>query len=138
MTPFMLRIKSLITGDHDGWGQPELRCSVARTVGDGTHGQVELRSLAEQLVCEANAVLAEFTGSRITLEDHGGIRDLAFSLRYGDSWARVVTSFDDHVAFSQLLAPGESDTMRELAGPEALEDLIGALVATRQVESVRA
>lgn len=132
MTPFMLRIQSLVDEGPDTQCEPELRVSVPRTIGHGAHEQVELRSLAEQLVCEANTVLTDTTGSTILLEDHGGTGQLAFSVYYDERWARVVTRFDGHDAVSQLLGPDIVEPTRELTGAAALEDLIYTLVATQQ------
>lgn len=131
MTEFMVRVADALEDPSTGRPAPELRASVPRTVGHGAHEMVELRSLAEQLVCEANAVLAS-VGREIRLEDETGSEHLAFVLRIGQSWARVVTSFEDRQSFGQLVTSRYVGSRYELAGPEALPDLIVALVTASE------
>jgi hypothetical protein len=128
VTPFMLRIEELLESGGEVT-EPELRESRPRTIGEGAHEQVELRSLAEQLVSEANAVLAAADRS-VELVDEPGADALAFSLRHGESWAQVVTSFADHQSWGRLVTRESTGERQELTGPDALPDLVIALIAT--------
>ncbi|WP_432842199.1 hypothetical protein [Dactylosporangium sp. CA-092794] len=127
MTPFMQRVAQVVHADG-GPVAPQLRDSRPRPVGAGVHEQVELRSVAEQLVSEANTVLAE-AGRAVELVDEPGPEALAFTLRAGRSWARVATRFADGRSWGRLVTPGAGPVERELTGPEALPDLVVALIA---------
>lgn len=126
MTPFMLKVSEVLAG---GEGEPlALRESVPRTVGEGAHEHVELRALAEQLVAEANAVLAAETGETIRLEDSAGALDQGFLLAYRENWARVGTSFDRGTALAVLAGAGLGERAGELDGEDALAALITTLI----------
>ncbi|MES4889579.1 hypothetical protein [Streptomyces sp. NPDC096012] len=129
MTPFMVRVHQVVTGSPHTDHTPELMESVPRTIGQGTHEHVELRALAEQLVAEANAVLSGLTGEPIRLQDGSGTRDQTFSLSRAGNWATVTTSYDGGVALAGLSGPAFPAPRRELAGEDALADLILTLVA---------
>ncbi|TVT21704.1 hypothetical protein LWP59_38120 [Amycolatopsis acidiphila] len=110
-----------------------------RPVGEGADKQVMVRSLAEQMVCEANAVLAA-RGERIELVDQAGGDRLCFILRYGDRRAELSTTFTGRQAEARLVCaggvvpalPGEcTDARRELACPDTVADLILALLSGR-------
>lgn len=131
MTEFMIRVADALEDPSTAQPAPEVRTSVPRTVGHGAHEMVELRSLAEQLVCEANAVLAP-VGREILLEDETGSEHLAFVLRTGKTWARIVTCFEDRQSFGQLVTSRYVGPRYELVGPEALPDLIVALVTASE------
>jgi hypothetical protein len=128
MTPFMLRVRDAVADGPRGPNAPALADSIPRTIGQGVHEQVELRSLAEQLVAEANAVLGSLTGEPILLQDHSGTRDQAFTLSYGRGWATIMTSFQDQVALARLAGPAFAAPNKELPDGEALADLLLALV----------
>jgi hypothetical protein len=129
MTEFMVRMAAALAEPTPVPPAPQVKAAGARSVGHGAHEMVELRSLAEQLVCEANAVLAG-TGREVMLVDEAGSTQLAFTLRSGTSWARVVTAFEDRQSFGQLVTPDRVGPRYELAGPEALPDLVVALVTS--------
>jgi hypothetical protein len=133
VTPFMIRIAELIGAETDSVDEPlqyRTRSSSPVLASVGADKHVAIRALAEQLVCEANAVLAE-------AEDHLGLFDeatdaeLAFSVTYRQRAVRFSTRFTDGRAFARLvgdgIGPGEA---RELDGPEAVADLLVLLLVT--------
>lgn len=127
MTEFMVRVEESLGTGAPGAPRPEVVASARRSVGHGAHEIVELRSLAEQLICEANAVLTPL-GRSIELDDEVGQERLAFSLRSGAAWAEIVTSFADRESWGQLVTPDSADERYELTGTDALADLIIALI----------
>ncbi len=130
MTPFMSAVAEVVGGTGHA-GLPATVPSEPRPMGVGAERQVAIRSLAEQLASEANAVLAA-RGERVELEDRPGDGVLVFTLRYRSRQAEVSTRFADGIAYGRLrgVAVGAQDEpARELAGPEALEDLILRLLA---------
>ena len=127
MTYFMQQVAEAVSGRAAATEPPAVQPSRSRSVGHGAHEMVELRSLAEQLICEANAVLSG-TGRELTLEDEAGQEQLAFTLRSGPTWARVVTSFAQRRSWGRLVTPDAVGQAYELTGVDALPDLILALV----------
>ncbi|MCW2500567.1 MAG: hypothetical protein JWN87_2243 [Frankiales bacterium] len=126
MTPFMVRIAELV-GSPEAGAVPSTRPSAPQPVGVGADRHVAVRSLAEQLVCEANAVLPP--GPRLTLADEVVDGRLDFTLAYGSSRARVSTAFSGGRSYAQLLredASGEDPV--ELEDADALPDLIVRLL----------
>lgn len=132
MTPFMLRVAELIESDADVDAPLPVPATVpsrVRNLSGGADYQVGIRSLAEQLVCEANAVLGE-ADDHLTLTDELSDEQLAFSVQYRGRQARISTRFGGGVAVGRLVGDGvESDEPRELAGTEALPDLLLLLIA---------
>lgn len=123
MTPFMVRVSELL-GPGDEVDRPEVRRSERRPIPLGADHHVEYRSLAEQLVCEANAVLAA-TGERIWLADDLKEGELSFCISYRDRLARVSTSIAGSAATCHLSGVGAgSRTDVELTGPDQVEQLI--------------
>ncbi|MCQ4079132.1 hypothetical protein NGB36_00495 [Streptomyces sp. RB6PN25] len=95
-----------------------------KPVGVGADDHVLMRSLAEQLVSEANAVLANH-GEVITLEDELADGRLGFRLAYRDRCARVVTRFTRGRALGRLLGDGVGTSQPcELTSPEEVETLL--------------
>lgn len=130
MTPFMHRVADLIGSDvdPDELPEPATRPSVAYAVNEGTDRQVAIRSLAEQLVCEANAVVGA-ADDHLFLEDEVGGGELAFTIHYRGRGARVSTRYLDGAAYGQIVGEGGPTVEpRELVGPEALPDLIMRLL----------
>lgn len=126
MTPFMTRIAELSDVPLTA---PAVSASTPKPWGVGVDAQVGMRSQAEQLVCEANAVLAE-TGQRVTLDDEVGTEALAFTLRFDDRVARIATRRVGEAAQARFDGWGSrcSEPV-ELADTDALEDVIALLVA---------
>ncbi len=127
MTPFMLAVQGLLDGEDVQ--QPETEASQTRSVAVATDTQFVARSLAEQLVSEANAILAEH-GDRITLIDDSGSGELGFTLGYRDRRARVQTVLSGHTAFGRLVVPGlPEDQPRQLTTGDELQALVLSLLA---------
>jgi hypothetical protein len=129
MTPFMARVADLIEGSATG-DRPQLRDSGPRPVVDGADEQVMTRSLAEQLVSEANAVLLA-SGNQIDLADEIVEGQLGFVMRYSSRAARVSTSFTSRCSIGKLQGVGarcHGDVA--LDGPEQVENLILLLIGT--------
>ncbi len=130
MTPFMVRVAEVVEAevDPDELPMPTLQATRPWGIGEGTERQIAIRAQAEQLVCEANAVLVG-AGDHLSLDDEVGGEELAFSIRYRGRAARVSTSYFGHQAYGQIIADGiEAGEPRELVGPEALPDLIMLLI----------
>jgi hypothetical protein len=130
MTPFMLRVAELLESDPDvPVPAPSTVPSRITRVNAGTDRQVALRALAEQLMCEANAVLGA-DGDQMSLRDELFDGRLGFAVAYRGRTARVVTRIQDHTAYACLTGDGiADDAQRELAGPDALPDLLLRLLA---------
>ena len=145
MTPFMLRVAEIVGTPQDQLPEldelapmPEPRISRRIATGTGADRQVAIRSLAEQLVSEANAILGQ-ADDRLQLVDETLPHELAFSVTHAGRAARVSTTFEDGVAYGRLVGDGtaygrlvgdgfESELPHELDGPDALPDLIVRLL----------
>ncbi len=126
MTPFMMRVADLIgaEGDPDVVPLPTTRISQRIATSTGADRQVAIRSLAEQLLCEANAVMSA-ADEHLTLVDETLPNELAFSIGYRGRAARVSMTFEDGTAYGRLVGDGfESELPVELDGPDALPDLL--------------
>jgi hypothetical protein len=97
--------------------------------------QVMIRSLAEQLVCEANAVLRE-SGDVISLDDERGPGVLGFTLGYRGRLARVRTAVSGRFAEARLFVLGEPDhDPRRVADEGELRALLLTLIHPGKVRS---
>ena len=135
MTPFMQRVAELVgaipteEGAADLAPMPATRLSQRIATSTGADRHVAIRSLAEQLVCEANAVLPP--GDDLTISDETPPSELAFTIGYRGRGARVSTTFADGTAYGRLVGYGfETDAPRELADADAVPDLIVRLLDT--------
>ncbi|MDC5699025.1 hypothetical protein OO014_17375 [Intrasporangium calvum] len=140
MTPFMLQVAELV-GARDADVEPVAPMPLTRisqriATGTGADRHVAIRSLAEQLLCEANAVLSS-AGTIIggAGDDHLALYDetlpseLAFNVTYRGRAVRVSTTFVDGTAYARLVGDGfESEVPQELDGPDALPDLLVRLL----------
>lgn len=130
MTAFMQRIATLVGSDADPERipMPTTRISERIATGTGADRQVAIRSLAEQLVSEANAVLDQ-SDDRLALIDETLPHELAFEVVYRGRAARVSTTFVNGTAYGLLVGDGfEHELPEELDGPQALPDLIVRLL----------
>lgn len=125
MTPFMWRVADVVGLDEPAV-EPGTVPSRPRAVGNGADRYVAVRSLAEQLVCEANAVLAP--GPGMTLVDDLSDGRLDFTIAYGTSRARVSTAFAGGHSLGTLERPGHDSGSVELRDADALPDLIVSLL----------
>ena len=108
---------------------PHTQPSRRRPVPEATDTQVVIRSLAEQLVCEANAVLVDH-GDTISLIDDSGPDEFAFTLGYRDRSARIKTTLSGRTGIAQLAFAGTpAAENRELGGEEQLRALVLTLLA---------
>lgn len=127
MTPFMLSVQTLL----DGAPAPAavVESSVPMPIPVATDVQVIVRSLAEQLVSEANAILRPY-GDVIELEDQVGPGELAFTMTFRDRTARVQTVMSGHSALASLIVAGEpaDEPPHRLAGDDELQGLVLHLI----------
>lgn len=139
MTPFMLRVAELAEIDLDDPDaldnlealapMPNTRISQRIDTSHGADRHVAIRALAEQLVCEANAVLPNPT-DHLTLADEVLAQELAFVVGFHGRGARVSMTFVDDQAFGRLVGDGfESDLPRELQSADDVPDLLIRLLA---------
>ncbi|WEV77415.1 hypothetical protein O9K63_12540 [Janibacter cremeus] len=136
MTPFMTRVAEFVGTPADEVPQlaerrstlPETRISRRVATGTGADRHVALRSLAEQYVCEANAVLGA-DHDHLDLVDEPLPNELAFTVTFRDHGARCSTTFADGRAFGRLVGDlFDEEEARELEGPDALPDLLVQLM----------
>jgi hypothetical protein len=127
MTPFMLSVQCLLDGDP----APQV-ATVPSTPGPvpaATDIQAIVRSLAEQLVSEANAVLRP-RGDVVSLDDEVGPGGLTFTLGYRERSARVETAISGRTATARLLVDGSAaDQPRQLSSEDELQALLLSLIA---------
>ncbi|WP_037357351.1 hypothetical protein [Amycolatopsis orientalis] len=127
MTPFMLSVQGLL----DGEATPEPATEPARPekVAAAADTQVLVRSLAEQLVSEANAVLGP-SREPLTLVDETGPGALAFTVGRADRTARVQTVVSGRTATAELIIGGRpTGASRRLAGEDEVQALLLSLIA---------
>jgi len=138
MTPFMTRVAELVGVHPDGVDEPmtyRTRPSAATAVNVGADRHVAVRSLTEQLVCEANAVLGA-AADHLDLVDEAGPGALTYTVGYRGRAVRVTTRFEDGVARGRLTGDGvPSGPETELADADAVADLLISLVALGGVPS---
>jgi hypothetical protein len=127
VTPFMIAVRELLDGAAAP--APHTQPSRRRPVPEATDTQVVIRSLAEQLVCEANAVLVDY-GDTISLVDDSGPTEFAFSLGYRDRSARIRTALSGRTGIAELAIAGTpAAETRELGGEDELRALVLTLLA---------
>jgi hypothetical protein len=128
MTPFMISVRAVL----DGEPAPDAAMTESRPVAVpiATDTQVIIRSLAEQLVSEANAILREH-GEVVTLDDEVGPSGLTFTLGYRDRAARVQTVMAGRFAIARLIVDGRTDdTPRQLTSEDELASFLLSLIDT--------
>ena len=126
MTPFMVRVAEMLGADVDDVDLPvpALRPAQYRPVNKGNDIHHAYRGLTEQLVCEANALLAEEDDHLSLVDDVVG-NELMYSVYYRGRAAVISTVFGDGKAYGRVVADGLDNTEpHELAGPESVEDLL--------------
>ncbi|MEU8632595.1 hypothetical protein AB0C38_10530 [Amycolatopsis sp. NPDC048633] len=126
MTPFMLEVQSLLDGEESP--EPATEPATARSVAEATDEQVIIRSLAEQMVSEANAILRE-RGEVFSLVDDSGDGELAFTVGFADRRARIRTAIAGREGVAQLMIGDQLDPEpKRLAGGEELRALLLSLL----------
>ena len=129
MTPFMIAVREVLDGGAATPG-PAVSPSVTAPVPAAADAQVAIRSLAEQLTCEANAVLREAGQEVISLADECGPGTLAFTLGFGGRRARLRTDIAGREALASLDFPGHGASgSRQLASEQEMRELILSLIA---------
>ncbi|MFE9322491.1 hypothetical protein ACIHDR_24475 [Nocardia sp. NPDC052278] len=129
MTPFMIAVRELLAGAEIP--VPETQPSRPRPIPEATDNQVVIRSLAEQLICEANAVLSD-RGDTMSLVDDSGPHEFAFTLGYRHRSARIRTELSGRAGTAELSLSGKPvHETRELGGEAALQALVLSLLADR-------
>ncbi|PJE13732.1 MAG: hypothetical protein CK429_13435 [Mycobacterium sp.] len=130
----MLRVSELLDLPAD-IDQPEIRSSRHRPAAIGTDDFVECRSLAEQLVCEANVVLASTGRERLALSDDMQPGALSFHISFEGRQARIVTTFGHATATGHLYGVGARHLGNvELTGADQVEQLILLLIGGERPE----
>jgi hypothetical protein len=126
MTPFMVRVAEAFGEDFDpeDLPTPALRPSQYRTTGKGNDIHVAYRGLTEQLVCEANAVLANEDDHMSLVDDIIG-NEMLYSVYYRGRAAVISTVFGEGTAYGRVVADGlDNSEPHELASRESVEDLL--------------
>lgn len=130
MTPFMLRVSDVLDVATDV-DLPDIQASRRLAAAIGADEHVECRSLAEQLVCEANVVLAANDRERIELTDEVRAGQLSFAMSCGQRQARIVTNIGHDVAIGHLYGVGSRHLGNvELTGADQVEKLILLLIGS--------
>lgn len=133
MTPFMHSVQALLDGEPATAPATTASEPIPRPV--ATDAQMMVRSLAEQLVSEANAILREH-GEVIRLDDEVGPGELTFTLGYRNRAARVQTVLSGRYAVANLVIDGQdSAPSRQLSGEEELQALVLSLIDTATTHS---
>ena len=127
MTPFMIRVAEVIGAEYtDDFELPQVavRPSLVRPVNKGNDIHHAYRGLTEQLVCEANALLAD-EDDHMSLVDEVVGNELMYSVYYRGRAAVISTVFGEGKAYGRVVADGlDNSEPVELAGPEAVQDLL--------------
>ena len=132
-TPFMLRVRDAVSGPPAHAGAARIEPSPVQTIAVAVDEWFGLRARAEHQIAEANAML-DPAAPRIELEDEHGTGQLAFVLRWGDRWARVLVAAEpspEHAARVELQQPGGAAGVKP-ADLSVLEDLIIDLLANKR------
>lgn len=130
MTPFMITVREVLDGQAATPG-PALTDSAPVSAPAGANSQVAFRALAEQLVCEANAVLRDAGNGTavISLIDECGPGALVFTLGYRNRRAQIRTDFRGRDAQASLVVPGVTSPPRTLASEGEVRALVLSLIA---------
>jgi hypothetical protein len=122
----MLAVQSLLDGEEAP--VPVTEPATPSSVAVATDGQVIIRSLAEQMVSEANAILREH-GEVFSLVDDSDAGELAFTVGFSERSARIRTVMSGREALFQLHIAGEPEhEPRRLASEEDLRALLLSLL----------
>jgi hypothetical protein len=123
LTPFMLRVRAVLAGEDTSVAL-RVQPSARRKVAEAAWTWVSCRARAEQVIAEANSMLAG-----VDLEDEVGKQQPTFVLRRESRWARVSMLRDGTSAWLQperSYWPGGSPV--EAVDAAVLEDLIVELL----------
>jgi hypothetical protein len=132
-TPFMLRVRDRVSGTAAEAGRLRVEASPVETIAFAVDEWFGLRARAEHVIAEANAML-DPAAPRIELDDEHGTGQLAFVLRWGDRWARVLVAAGpspEHAARVELQQPGGAAGVKP-SDLSVVEDLIIDLLADKR------
>lgn len=87
-TPFMLRVRAAVQGELREPAVLQLEKSPTQSIAAVNHEWFELRTLAEHVLSEANAMLGQ-DAERIELIDEYGTGQLAFTIRWRERSLRI-------------------------------------------------
>ena len=121
----MIAVENLLLGDAAD--RPATEDADPQPIAVAADSQVMIRALAEQLVCEANAVLAAH-GETIRLLDHCGPGQLSFTLGYADREVRVEMAAHGHAGTSRLVTATPSHAPQRLSSAAEVGPLILGLI----------
>jgi hypothetical protein len=128
----MLRVAELV-GEPAEADEPltyRTRPSAPVPVNLGADRHVAVRALAEQLMCEANAVLTA-SDDHLALVDEAVPDELRFSVEFRGRAVRISTAFGHGVAIGRLVGDGvEPGEPRELPDADAVADLLLTLLSS--------
>src|SRR5689334_6184368 len=129
-TPFMLRVRDLLDG-IDSRVPLRLRTSCLHPIAHATDEWFYLRARSEQVIAEANSMLAGRVPG-VDLRDEYGIDQLGFVLSRGDRSVRICLGQSGRQGWVELQRPPGAETGPvEPEDQEVLEDLIVELLAPR-------
>jgi hypothetical protein len=122
-TPFMLRIRDVVEG-ADRTARLRVRLAALRSVARATDDWFSLRARSEQVIAEANAMLAG-RAAPVDLQDEYGTGQLGFALSHGDRSARITVGRAGRQAWVELQRPyAASAKPVEPEDGGVLEDLV--------------
>ncbi len=123
-TPFMRRVRAVLDGQEAPPAAVPTRTSDLRRHAAAVDAWFSLRTRAEQMMAEANAML-ERRSRLIDLVDESGTGELAFTLRLGPRWARLSVHDSGQMGFVELEQwTGATAAPTEPVDLAALEDLL--------------
>jgi hypothetical protein len=135
-TPFMLRVRDVLDG-LDSSAPLRLRPSSLHPVAATTDEWFYLRARSEQVIAEANAMLAG-RAPELDLQDEYGTGELGFVLSCGEGTVRISMGMTGRQAWVELQRPYAADAQQvEPEDPAVLEDLVVELL-TANVPSATA
>lgn len=138
-TPFMLRVRAAVEVELDEPTVLHIEPSAPEAIAVTVFEWFELRTLAEHVLCEANAMLAE-DAERIQLVDEYGTDELAFTISWKDRSVRLAVHEDAgrtaHIQTTESGWTGHAQYSADTkpASDKFLEDLAVALLSSAASE----
>ncbi len=128
-TPFMLRVRAALAGQAPHQAEPRLEPSVTRRIAVAVDEWFSLRARAEQLLAEANAMLAP-GDERIELRDEYGTGVLAFVIARRGGWLRLLVQRDEQSHGGRVVIdqPGGASAAMHPVDLGFLEDLLVSML----------
>jgi hypothetical protein len=127
-TPFMLRVRDVLDG-VDRSAPLRLRSSCLNPVAEATDEWFYLRARSEQVIAEANAMLAG-RAVGVDLQDEYGTGQLGFVLRRGEHAVRICMGQSGRRGWVELQRSSDGAALPvEPEDPDVLEDLVVEMLA---------